>query len=91
MNIIISLLKSLPWKAAFKAAAKILIPAAIGAGGAIIAGCGSLAPVDKENRIGVYAFGIPGVAVVTHTTQYADNKGNDDNKSEQSNPVVITK
>ena len=63
--------------------------AAIGAGSAIIAGCGSLAPVDKENRISVYAFGIPGVAVVTHTTQAADNRGDDDNKPTQVNELKI--
>lgn len=89
MNKLITWFRSLPWREAAKAAAKVLLPAALGAGGAILAGCGSLAPAGKENRIGVYAFGIPGVAVVTSPAQVADNRGDDEAKPVQVNAATL--
>ena len=37
----------------------------------------------------LYAIGIPGIAVVTHSTQDADNKGDDENAPTQANPVSV--
>lgn len=74
--------RSLPWAAALKAALKVLLPAALGAGGAILAGC--MAPSDKAQRMSVYALGIPGVAVITSSTQTAANSGDDVNDSRQT-------
>ena len=37
----------------------------------------------------LYAIGIPGIAVVTHSTQDADNKGDDENRPAQANPVSV--
>lgn len=40
--------------------------------------------------MGVYAFGIPGIAVITQTTQTADYSGGDTNGVSQANPVTTT-
>ena len=37
----------------------------------------------------LYAVGIPGIAVVTKSEQVADNKGDDENKPVQANPVSV--
>ena len=37
----------------------------------------------------LYSIGIPGVAVVTHSTPDADNKGADENRPTQANPVSV--
>ena len=39
--------------------------------------------------MGVYAFSIPGIAVISQTTQAADNKGEDTNVPVQANPVDV--
>ena len=39
--------------------------------------------------MGVYAFGIPGIAVITQSQQTADNAGSDTNAAAQSNPVTV--
>ena len=52
-------------------------------------GCSSLTPSDKTQTMGVYAFGIPGIAVISQTTQAADNKGEDSNVPVQVNPVGV--
>ena len=39
--------------------------------------------------MGVYAFGIPGIAVITQSQQTADNTGSDTNAAAQSNPVSV--
>ena len=36
------------------------------------------------------ALGIPGIAVITHSEQTADNKGEDTNAPVQANPVTAT-
>ena len=37
----------------------------------------------------LYAIGIPGIAIVTQSEQTADNKGDDENKPAQVNPVTV--
>ena len=68
-------------------------PVLLGAiGGGIVSvasGCSSMAPSDKTQTIGVYAFGIPGIAVITQSTQAADNAGSDTNAAAQANPVEV--
>ena len=62
-------------------------------GGGLVAvtgsGCSSLTPSAKTQTMGVYAFGIPGIAVITQSTQDADNTGDDDNTQTQVNPVTV--
>ena len=53
------------------------------------AGCSALTPSAKAQYMSLYAVGIPGIAVVTRSEQTADNKGDDDNKPAQSNPVTV--
>ena len=70
-------------------------PVLLGAvGGGLVAitgsGCSSLTPSAKTQTMGVYAFGIPGIAVITQSTQDADNTGDDDNNQTQVNPVTVT-
>ena len=47
-------------------------------------------PIDKTQTMGVYAFGIPGIAVITQSQQTADNAGSDTNAATQSNPVEVS-
>ena len=54
------------------------------------AGCSSLVPSNKTQSMGVYAFGIPGIAVITSTTQQAENDGEDINEPKQMNPVTVS-
>ena len=55
----------------------------------ITSGCSSMTPSDKTQTMGVYAFGIPGIAVITQSHQTADNAGSDTNAAAQSNPVSV--
>ena len=69
-------------------------PVLLGAiGGGLVAvtgsGCSALTPSAKTQTMSLYAIGIPGVAVVTHSTQDADNKGDDENRPVQANPVSV--
>ena len=69
-------------------------PVLLGAiGGGLVAvtgsGCSSLTPSAKTQTMSLYAIGIPGIAVVTQSTQNADNTGDDDNKPVQANPVSV--
>ena len=113
MKKILEWLRALPWASAAKAALQIIVPAAIGSGAAILAGCSDLRPSaktrfaraegvglpEREARtpkgpqgaetMGVYAFGIPGIAFITHSTQDADNSGDDENKPVQHNPIDV--
>ena len=79
------------WKALGKALWNAVKPVLLGAvGGGMIAltnGCGALAPSDKTQTMSAYAFGIPGIAVITQSHQAADNKGDDDNKPLQVNTM----
>ena len=89
MKKVIEFLKSLPWKSAAKAAMQILIPAAVGSGAAILSGCSSLTPSAKTQTMSLYAIGIPGIAIVTSSTQNADNTGDDENAPKQTNPINV--
>lgn len=89
MNWFFDFVKSLPWKAAMKAALQIIVPAAVGSGAAILAGCSDLRPTSKTQTMSLYAIGIPGIAVVTQSTQEADNTGDDENKPTQVNPTTV--
>ena len=89
MKKILEWLKTLPWSKAAKAALQIIVPAAVGSGAAILAGCSDLRPSAKTQTMSLYAIGIPGIAVVTQSTQDADNRGDDENKPTQANPVTV--
>ena len=82
------------WKALGKAVWEALKPVLLGAiGGGVIAvtsGCSSLTPSAKTQTMDVYAFGIPGIAVITHSTQDADARGDDANAPTQANPVSVS-
>ena len=73
------------------AAVKPVILGAIGGGLVAVtgSGCSSLTPSAKTQTMSLYAIGIPGVAVVTHSTQAADNTGDDENGPVQANPVSV--
>ena len=82
------------WKELGKQLWNAVKPVLLGAiGGGLVAvtgsGCSALTPSAKTQTMSLYAIGIPGVAVVTHSTQDADNKGNDENKPVQANPVSV--
>ena len=69
-------------------------PVLLGAiGGGLVAvtgsGCSSLTPSAKTQTMSLYAIGIPGIAVVTQSTQDADNTGDDENRPVQANPVSV--
>ena len=71
-------------------AVKPVLLAAIGGGVVTLAdGCSSLTPSAKTQSMSLYAIGIPGIAVATQSEQTADNKGDDDNKPVQANPVSV--
>ena len=53
-------------------------------------GCSSLVPSSKTQTMSVYALGIPGIAVITSSSQAADNSGEDVNAPTQANPVTVT-
>ena len=53
------------------------------------AGCSDLRPTAKTQAMSLYAVGIPGIAVITQSRQDADNRGNDENKPSQVNPVTV--
>ena len=72
-------------------AVKPVLLAAIGGGLVTLAnGCSSLTPSAKTQSMSLYAIGIPGIAVVSQSEQTADNKGDDENKPAQVNPVYNT-
>ena len=81
------------WKELGKALWAAVKPVLLGAvGGGVIAltdGCSALAPSTKAQHMSLYAVGIPGIAVVTKSEQVADNKGDDENKPVQANPVSV--
>ena len=72
------------------AAVKPVILGAIGGGlVAVTEGCSALTPSAKSQSMSLYAVGIPGIAIVTKSEQIADNKGDDENKPVQANPVTV--
>ena len=71
-------------------AVKPVLLAAIGGGVVTLAdGCSSLTPSAKTQTMSLYAIGIPGIAIVTQSEQTADNKGDDENRPTQANPVSV--
>ena len=82
------------WKALARQLWNAVKPVLLGAlGGGLVAvtgsGCSALTPSAKTQTMSLYAIGIPGIAVVTHSTQDADNKGDDENRPTQANPVSV--
>ena len=82
------------WKELGKQLWDAVKPVLLGAiGGGLVAvtgsGCSALTPSAKTQTMSLYAIGIPGIAVVTQSTQNADNAGDDDNKPVQANPVTV--
>ena len=81
------------WKELGKQLWNAVKPVFLGAiGGGVIAltdGCSALTPSAKSQSMSLYAVGIPGIAVVTKSEQIADNKGDDENKPVQTNPVTV--
>ena len=82
------------WKELGKQLWDAVKPVLLGAiGGGLVAvtgsGCAALTPSAKTQTMSLYAIGIPGIAVVTHSTQDADNKGDDENRPTQANPVSV--
>ena len=82
------------WKALGKALWNAVKPVLLGAiGGGVIAltdGCSSLTPSSKTQSMGVYAIGVPGIAIITQSTQNEDASGGDNNAPTQVNPVTTT-
>ena len=81
------------WKELGKQLWDAVKPVLLGAiGGGLVAvssGCSALTPSAKTQTMSLSAIGIPGIAVVTHSTQDADNKGDDENAPTQANPVSV--
>ena len=82
------------WAALMRQLWEAVKPVLLGAiGGGLVAvtggGCSALTPSAKTQTMGVYAFGIPGIAVITQSTQDADNRGDDENRPTQANPVTV--
>ena len=82
------------WKELIKQLWAVIHPVLLGAIGggdtnAAASGCSSLTPSDKTQTMGVYAFGIPGIAVITQSHQAADNAGSDTNAAAQVNPLDV--
>ena len=82
------------WKELGKQLWDAVKPVLLGAiGGGLVAvtgsGCSSLTPSAKTQTMSLYAIGIPGIAIVTQSTQDADNRGDDENRPAQVNPVTV--
>ena len=82
------------WKALGKALWEAVKPVLLGAlGGGLVAvssGCSSMTPSSKTQSMGVYAIGVPGIAIITKSTQNEDASGGDTNVPTQANPVTTT-
>ena len=66
-----------------KAVWPVIAGALTGATVAATSGCSSMTPSSKTQTMGVYAFGIPGIAVITQSTQNEDARGMDVNAQKQ--------
>ena len=82
------------WKELGKQLWNAIKPVLLGAlGGGLVAvssGCSSMTPSSKTQSMGVYALGIPGIAIITKSTQNEDASGGDTNVPTQVNPVTTT-
>jgi len=80
------------WKALGMALWEAVKPVLLGAlGGGLVAvssGCSSMTPSSKTQTMGVYAIGVPGIAIITKSTQNEDASGGDSNAPAQVNPVT---
>ena len=80
------------WKELGKALWAAIKPVLLGAiGGGIVGistGCSSMTPNNKTQTMGVYALGIPGIAVITQSHQAAHATGEDVNANKQTTPVT---
>ena len=52
-------------------------------------GCSAMAPQTRTQSMGVYALGLPAIAVITQTSQATENTGDDTNSASQENPVEV--
>ena len=52
-------------------------------------GCSAMAPQTRTQSMGVYALGLPAIAVITQTRQAEENAGSDTNSASQTNPVDV--
>ena len=82
------------WKELGKQLWNAVKPVLLGAlGGGLVAvssGCSSMTPSSKTQSMGVYAIGVPGIAIITRSTQNEDASGGDTNVPTQANPVTTT-
>jgi hypothetical protein len=82
------------WKELGKQLWNAIKPVLLGAlGGGLVAvssGCSSMTPSSKTQSMGVYAIGVPGIAIITRSTQNEDASGGDNNAPTQVNPVTTT-
>ena len=82
------------WKELGKQLWNAIKPVLLGAlGGGLVAvssGCSSMTPSSKTQTMGVYALGIPGIAIITQSSQNEDASGGDTNAPTQANPVTTT-
>ncbi len=82
------------WKELGKQLWNAIKPVLLGAlGGGLVAvssGCSSMTPSTKTQSMGVYAIGVPGIAIITRSTQNEDASGGDTNVPTQANPVTTT-
>ena len=89
MNIIRKIIANSHVIAAVKTLGKAVVYATLAALGVnLVGGCSSLTPSDKTQTMSVVGIGLPAIAVITTSTQTADNTGDDTNAAKQVNPVT---
>ena len=71
-------------------AVKPVLLGAIGGGLVALTGCSALTPSSKTKGIEVCAIGIPGITIITSTSQSATYDGGDTNAVSQANPADVT-
>ena len=49
-----------------------------------------MTPSSKTQGMSVFALGVPGIAIITSTTQHAEYAGGDTNGVSQANPADVT-
>ena len=80
------------WKelgiALWKAVWPVIAGAITGATVVTASGCSSMTPSSKTQTMSVVGIGLPAIAVITTSTQTADNTGDDTNAARQVSPVT---
>ena len=71
-------------------AVKPVLLGAIGGGLVALTGCSAMTPSSKTQGMSVFALGVPGIAIITSTTQHAEYAGGDTNGVSQTNPADVT-